>query len=111
VHYSDGGKWCKVECSITAIECHLQHAYVLFLTHSSSEPIWEEKKRWNRYKAVSHDLKALLEEEFKKVKHREGHGARKVVSIPSTDLRVSRSIGLLQEDVAYPDNTSMFCFC
>lgn len=63
----------------------MPHPFILFV---SSEPIWEEKKRWNHYKAVSNDLKVFLEEEFNKVQQG-GGGVTRVVPIPNTDLKVS----------------------
>ena len=53
---------------------------------ASSQPIWEEKRRWNYYKAVNNVVKELLEEEYSKAKE---NGTTKCdIAIPKTDLVV-----------------------
>jgi hypothetical protein len=52
---------------------------------ASSEAIWEEEKRWNHYKAVPYELKELLEGQYTRARK---DGARGVVTVPNSDLKV-----------------------
>ncbi len=60
---------------------------LFYVTPTSSNPIWEEQKRWSHYKAVPNALKVFLEEEYSKAKIAEDR-ERGIVPVPNTDLKV-----------------------
>ena len=60
---------------------------MVFTSLQRSDVLWEEKKRWNHYKAVSTDLKNLLEKEYDRAKQEGAHG---VVAIPDSDFKVRK---------------------
>lgn len=56
----------------------------------SSEPIWEEERKRNRFKAVTNDLKTVLEQEYGKAKQLKPR-ERGEVQLQNSDIKVLAS--------------------